>query len=218
MGQPTPLKTKLWIKTESRDHTTVSQPHPPPSASPSASSHFCFSESGVAFPPQLHCSDMARSPRQRRSAPDTQPSRLLAGNERQPPGCQDDVSAVSKSGPRVRHSPGERKKPEHVYRASLSHAVSSPTYIQASPLHPAQPCTSTAHIQPTQGMKEGAVCAGRPQIRRPRHSSRAKGVTYLTWKTSVLNSCMKVFIASFQPPFDVSSFARLAPLCAHGCI
>lgn len=89
------------------------------------------------------------------------------------------------------------------------------TYIQASPLHPAQPHTSNAHTQPTQGMKERADCAGRPQMRRPKCSSGAKAVTYLAWKIPVLNSCMKVFIASFQPSSDISGFTCVTPaLCS----
>lgn len=166
---------------------------------PPASSRFCFSESGVAFSLQPHRSDTGRSSRQRRSAPETRPTRLLAGNEQQPLGCQDDASAVSKNGARVRCSPGERKKPEHIYRASVSHAASSYRH----PSTPSTPCTSAAHTQHTQGTKEGADCAGR-MMRRTKRSSRAKAVTHLAWKAPVLNSCMEVLTGSFQPPFDAS--------------
>lgn len=167
----------------------------------------------MAFPPQLWCSDTARSPHQHRSATETRPSRLLAGNKQQPLGCQDDASAVSKSGAQVRHSPRERS--QSMFTGQAFHMLLASTYIQASPLHPAQPHTSNAHTQPTQGMKERADCAGRPQMRRPKCSSGAKAVTYLAWKIPVLNSCMKVFIASFQPSSDISGFTCVTPaLCS----
>ncbi|XP_055560210.1 uncharacterized protein LOC129735548 [Falco cherrug] len=137
----------------------------------------------------------------------TSPLCLPAGNKQQPLGCQDDASTVSKSSARVRHCPGERKKPEHVYGANPSHAISS----YADPSIPSAPCRAP-HLHSAYSAQtghEGSHCTVGPRTRRLTHSSRAKAAAYLARKTSVPNPHAKVLTAGFQSPSDIC--AALCP-------
>jgi len=139
-GQPTPLKSKLWIKTE----TATTQPYqslpPPPAHQPFhlfPLLHF-RKRSGFSSAAQ----DQISLPAQNTGAPATASSL----------GCQDDASAVSKRGAQVRNPPGERQKAEHGHRGSLPRAASS--------CIPSTPSTAL-HAPRPHGARDGAGCAGR---------------------------------------------------------
>lgn len=114
-GLPVSLRTTL-DKSREQPGSPITPPHQPVTFTlHSCLCLLCCPENGVASPLQQNhrhgqISELTR----------------LTGTK--PLGCQDDASAVSKSGAQFRLLTGEGKKLEQVSRTSLSHAVSSHIY------------------------------------------------------------------------------------------